>query len=147
MSDTQDLEIIIREARQKVWDIIIHLINNNVDMNTIIFVLNVSRWEIEELKSAKDDEAKRIAINLAKDAQELNLTAKDIEQTTRVDRVEFIKYMEEAVEINSENKKDDLCEKKNKPMIKARRITKLPDNYRSPLSKENERLLKLLRKQ
>lgn len=145
MSNNQDFKEIVKEARQEFWNIIIYLLNRDIDINTILSVLSVSRWEIEELQSAKGGEARRIAINLAKDAYELNLTAKDIEKTTGVNKFEFINYMEEEVEIDREYKKADNGEKKNKPMIKARRITKLPDDYKSPLSKENERILKLLR--
>lgn len=104
MSNNQSIEETIKEARQEVRNIIIHLLDKDVDINTILSVLTVNRWELEELKSVR------------------------------------------TVEINSENKKDTISVNKTyKPKIKARRITKLPDDYQSPLSRENERLLKLLR--
>lgn len=108
----------------------------------------INRSEIEELKSARNDEATKIAINLAKEAKRLNITTEEIERVTGIDSYKFIKYMkEETVERSNGQLEGGKVKKKIKPKIKPRgKTTRLPADYQSPILKENERLLKLLRR-
>ncbi|WP_430789152.1 hypothetical protein VBD025_02910 [Virgibacillus flavescens] len=95
MNNNQDFEDIVKKARKKVWNIVISLLDNKVDIYTIIGILAVERNDLEELQGGKYEVAKRIAINLAEEAHELNLTAKTIEEKTGVRQSEFIKFMKE----------------------------------------------------
>ncbi|MFD1349491.1 hypothetical protein [Oceanobacillus caeni] len=147
MDNKQDFDGIVKEARQEFWNIIIHLLEKDIDINTILSVLTINRWELEELKSAKDDEATKIAIRLAKEAHRLNLTIKDIEKTTGIKRMKFIGFMKEDVR-ESESVVLNDCkakEKSNNPK-NMRKSTRLPDDFETPLSKENMNLLKMLRR-
>jgi hypothetical protein len=97
MSYNHDFEDIVREASREIWGIVIGLLTKKVDFDTILRILAVKRSDLEEIQKAINGEEKRIAVNLAislaMDAHELNLTANIIEEKTGVDRSEFIKYM------------------------------------------------------
>lgn len=148
MSNKQDFEGITKEAKQEIWKIIISLLTKKVDIDTIFSVLTFNREELEDVKRTMQEDPKRIAINLAKDAHMHNLTPEYIEKTTGVESSVFIKYMkEEVVERNNGQLGGGKAKNKIKPRIKPRgKTTRLPDDYKSPISKENERLLKLLRR-
>jgi len=147
MTNKKDFDVIIKEARQEFWNIIIHLLEKDIDINTILSVLTINRWELEELKSAKDDEATKIAIRLAKEAHRLNLTVKDIEKTTDINRMKFIGFMKEDVrELDGMELNDCKAKEKSNNPENMRKSTRLPDDYEPPLSKENMNLLKMLRR-
>lgn len=107
MSSKSNNESIIEEARQEVKNIIIRLIENNVDISTIMHVLSIGRLELEELKSMRDEK--------------------------RRESKGCVQRQSEAVTNANRNR------------IKPRKITKFPSNYKSELSKENERVIRLVR--
>lgn len=142
---SNDFEGVVSEASKDIWNIVIDLLDKKVDFDTILRILEVKRSDLKELQHAMYGDAERIAIKLAIDAHELNLTAGIIEEKTGVDRSEFIKYMIE--EGNSHNKVGENCyagDKRNKP-VTARKITRFPNDYESELSKENKQIVELLR--
>ncbi|QHS24325.1 hypothetical protein GWK91_16205 [Virgibacillus sp. MSP4-1] len=100
MNSNIEFENIIKESRQEVRNIVIHLLTNDFDIETILYVLKISRSEIEEIKSAINEDS----------------------------------YMQGG--INREF---------NRKRLKARKFTKFPSDYKSNLSKENERAIKLIR--
>ncbi|WP_218775539.1 hypothetical protein [Oceanobacillus senegalensis] len=104
MSSKSNNENIIEEARQEVKNIMIRLIENNVDISTILHVLSIDRLELVELKGVQDEEVRE-----------------------------------------SKVRQSNAVTNTNRKRIKARKITKFPSNYKSELSKENERVIKLIR--
>ncbi|WP_419893162.1 hypothetical protein [Oceanobacillus kimchii] len=75
MSSKNCNDNIIKKARKEVWNIVTGLLDHDVDVSTIQTALAINCSEIEELKSERNVESIRIAINLAKEAKGLNLTA------------------------------------------------------------------------
>jgi len=142
---SNDFEGVVKEASKDIWKIVINLLDKKVDFDTILRILAVKRSDLKELQHAMYGDVERIAIKLAIDAHELNLTAEIIEEKTGVDRSEFIKYMTE--EGNSHNKvgKDCYAGDKRTELVSARKITRFPDDYESELSKENKQVVELLR--
>lgn len=93
MSNNHYFEDVVKKARGEVWEIINDLLAKKVDIDTILCILKIQRKDLEEVQEAKKNEAKHIAISLAKDAHELKLTAKTIEEKTGVNKSEFIRYI------------------------------------------------------
>lgn len=150
MSNLHNFEEVVRKARADIWGIIINLFSKNIDIDTVIHILSFDKEELEELEETiqgkNTDVARNIAISLAKDANELNLTAPIIEEKTGVAQSEFINFMNQnvgGIDIRKQAKENVGIKAKNR--VRARGITKLPESYKSELSKENERAIKLLR--
>jgi len=79
-----------------VFNIVMHLLSKQIDIEAIFDVLRYDRYFLTDIKNSMFDEAKSIAISLARDAHELGLTVEKIEEATGIKKSLFVGYFDKV---------------------------------------------------
>ena len=89
-------EGIVRKAKEEVFNIVMNLLSKQIDIEEIFDVLRYDKYFLTDIKNSLFDEAKNIAISLARDAHELGLTVEKIEEATGIEKSLFIGYFDKV---------------------------------------------------